>query len=77
MSTDRDVRFPMACPACSTVTAKPYAATAASEQSPTTIIMRCRHCGHEWQYDQPVSTDIAKLRSGVRLPIPNRKPDES
>jgi hypothetical protein len=67
------VRFPMACPACSTVTAKPYMATA---DGATAVAMRCRKCSHEWRYDVHADTSrLTMMRSGVRLPI-KRVPDD-
>jgi RNase P subunit RPR2 len=62
------VRFPLACPACSAVTAMPHAATTTPDGG-TSVGMRCRHCGHEWRYEMEATVDLARLRSGVRLPI--------
>ena len=63
----------MACPACSTVTAQPYMASA---EGATAVAMRCRKCGHEWRYDVDADTSqLTTMRSGVRLPM-KRTPDE-
>jgi hypothetical protein len=70
------VRFPMACPTCSAVTAMPYAATTAPE-GVTSVGMRCRKCGHEWRVLQPASSDVTQMRSGVRLPLRRATPDEA
>jgi len=68
------VRFPMACPTCSTVTAKPHMASPAD--GVTAVAMRCRKCAHEWQYHVDADTPkLSTMRSGVRLPI-KRTPDE-
>ena len=62
------VRFPMACPTCSTVTAKPHMASPSAVSA--VAMMRCSKCGHEWQYDVDADTSkLSTMRSGVRLPI--------
>ena len=74
MPFDTVVRFPMACPACSTVTAMPYMATTGPEGA-TAVVMQCRQCGHEWRYDLKADAELRTMRSGVRLPR-RRTPDE-
>jgi len=61
------LRFPMACPMCSAVTAMPYMATTVADGG-TSVGMRCRQCGHEWKYEMTANVDLSKMRSGVRLP---------
>ena len=58
----------MACPKCSAVSAMPNMALTGTDGG-TTVGMHCRHCGHEWRFDMPASTDATRMRSGVRLPI--------
>jgi hypothetical protein len=41
--------FPMACPRCDQKAGMPFKAT--TSQGLITVDMRCRGCGHEWQYE--------------------------
>ena len=66
MAQTYDVRFPMACPKCSAVCAMPNVAITQAD-SVTTVGIRCRHCDHQWKVEAPASTDVAHMRSGVRL----------
>jgi len=75
MSDPVTVRFPMACPTCSAVTAMPHLATTPPEGA-AAVAMHCRQCGHEWRVDLPASADLTTMRSGVRLPTKARKADD-
>jgi hypothetical protein len=48
---------------------------AAEGEGVTNVAMRCRSCGHDWKFAMPANTEIARMRSGVRLPIAHRDAD--
>jgi hypothetical protein len=73
MSVPGSIRFPMACPSCSTVSATPSVVATHGDGS-TLVILVCKRCKTESRFEMPASSDAAHMRSGVRLPI--AKPPE-
>jgi hypothetical protein len=68
MSEPSAIRFPMACPECSAVSAMPYMAIAQAD-GVTSVGMRCKQCNHDWRFELPRTAETSKMRSGVRLPL--------
>ena len=71
----QSIRFPMACPACSAVSAMPTATT--PDEGATHVGMHCRHCGHDWLFEIDTDAEVTDMRSGVRLPIARPPRDKS